>query len=239
MTPRAPSANPALRIAPAPDAGGVLKDFVRDETGAVFLEFLIVLFSFLFILFGVIQVALIAMASFFTHYANFMALRTAAVQYELFEDDFISESDFENKCRDTAAAALGPMEAYVYHHDFDILAKFWLRQRVNFEYEADAGAHPGGGGPAPKPVVIKGHLEYDYYLIVPFAGNVIAAFGKGKNIPSDERVMQEYAWEGGNQGIFGKEPYPLLRLRSNNDLSTEGGAPPHPHEMLIQRRWNY
>jgi hypothetical protein len=223
------SAGRRSRRSPGGNVRDGVRGFLADESGAVFLEFLIVLFAFMFILFGVIQVALISMASLFANYANFMALRTASVQYELFEDNFISQAALDLRCRATAAAALGPMEAYLYRHPTDITANADLQTRLTFTTRT---RDPQVNG---RPAVIQGRLQYQYYLIVPFAGNVIAAFGAGQSVPDNPRVMHDFAWQGGNA----IRPYPLLRLRTSNDLSTEGGGPPFFHDMLIQRRWVY
>ena len=138
-------------------------DLLADETGAVFLEFLIVLFPFMFILFGTIQIGLIATASFYTNYANFMALRTAAVRWELKENNIESSSNFNLRCKLAAMAAIQPIEHFWYKNPFDAGAQLDVANRVRVTIEAvnDNFTGPSGTNQANRPKFIKGHTEYD------------------------------------------------------------------------------
>jgi hypothetical protein len=235
----------------APAAGEAdlraLGRLLREEDGAMFLEFLIVLFPFMFILFGVIQVGLIVMASFYTNYANFMALRTASVWYEMKEDGFISQNELIQKCEETAGAALGPIEPYIYRHYYQPINRFTaagitgeafvqklLLRLLRVKFNLTEGTKVGG-----KPVTIKGVLDYEYPLVAPFAGGVIAAFGKQKHAKSGtddatNRVMHEFVSELAPLYLA----YPSLVIHSSDDLNPNG-SPPFPHEMVVQRRWTY
>ncbi len=206
-----------------------MQRFQSDEEGAVFLEFLIVLYAWMFVLFGVIQVGLIVIASFYVNYANFMALRTAAVHYELYEATWESKSKFDNTCRDAAVAALAPIERFYWKNPYSGFMS-WInaQNRTTFTWRTT------GGSP---PTIIEGSLSYRFFLVVPFVNRVIAAFdptGSDLDPPNRDRNMENFA---SDNTPWGK--YPTLNLRSNNSVDNQTGTPPLFHQMIIQRRWRY
>jgi hypothetical protein len=208
--------------------------FWGDERGAVFVEFIIVLYAFVFILLGVVQTGLMVCGSFYTNYANFMALRTAAVWLEHKEDGIISQDELNGtggKCRLAALRALKPMERYLFKNPTNTGARDRALGRINFILTEGGEAFDG------ESKFIDGRLEYEYPLIVPFVGRVISALAKGTGAPSAEneiRVGRNFAYD--VEGIG--ERYPTVTLRSNNELA-QGGSPPRPHRMAVQRRWKY
>ncbi len=197
------------------------KGFVQDETGAVFLEFIIVLFAWMFILFGVLQIGLIAIGAYYVNYANFMALRTAAVQYEYVEYGWINNREFRNLCEAQAAKSLAPLEpklwktqAMLPELDRD------LRRRLRFHY-------------IPTEPYMSGGLEYDFYMVIPFANYVIAAFDRRPPVSqsNSRRVMRNFQF-------VSSRTFPTIKLRSHNTVSGTNSIPAM-HKMLIQRRWRY
>lgn len=223
----------------------VLERFIEDEEGAVFLEFLIVLYAWMCILFGVIQCGLIAIGSFYVNYANFMALRTASVLYEFNEVGWISNSSFNRTCREVGLKALAPLERRYWTAPISAggvqegLDALMFRTRFVSRVNNSLGTTSDN-----KPLYIQGRFEYDYYLIVPFVNRVIAAFdpsGTDRDVPTgpgSNRVMHEFASDNTPQGRF-----PTFKLRSNNSvpspINRNPGSPPIMHNMIIQRRWKY
>lgn len=218
---------PASEGAAAP--AGVLSALRRlrdDDAGAAMLEFILVLYAFLFVLLGVVQVGLMVTASYYTNYANFMAMRAASVYYEAMEDGFISRSDFEQRCEKAALYALGPMERYWWTSG-DNDAESRALDRLEFKYEEGSDKLQDG-----RAASLKGRLEYDYRLIVPFVGRVISALGKGMTA----KPGAPFAYDTEGMGTR----YPTLKLGPNDELSDEtSGSPPRYHEILVQRRWQF
>lgn len=200
----------------------------RNEEGVAFLEFILVLYAFLFLLLGVVQVAMMALASFYTNYGNFMALRTAAVWYEPYQNEFISKGDFEDKCKEGALMAMAPIERYYYKTNSGS-AKSNALNRITFIYEEDTSMTDSDGRAA----MMKGRLEYDYQLWVPFVGRVISGLQKS-GVPQASRTTNAWAYD--KEG--GGSRYPTVKLRSNNDLNT-GESSPRTHKTLLQRRWKF
>ena len=210
-------------------------NFFRREEGAALIEFVIVLYPFFFLLLGTIQTALLVTASFYTGYANFMALRTASVHYESMENGLISESDFRRKCEEAALSALGPMEPYWWTNEKDSSSKTHALERINFIYKEDDEKLVYEN----KPAFLNGRLEYGYPLIMPFVNRVFSALSKDMTPEEGDYFSREtmYPYETETP----ENEFPTFTLRSNNDLSenitTEG--PPYFHKILIQRRWLY
>ena len=206
------------------------KGFWADERGAAFVEFIIALYAFLFVLLGVVQVGLMVCSSLYVNYGNYMALRTAAaVWQEPKEDGLISQSEFNDKCLGAALHALGPVERYHWKHPFDGSAKSNAQSRLHFTCNPTSDQFDG------KAKGLTGKLEYDCPMIVPFVGRVISALAKHTGQPSAEqenRVGQNFAYD-----TSAMDRYPTVTLRSNNDLG-QGGLP-RPHPVTIQRRWKY
>jgi hypothetical protein len=201
------------------------KGFLEDEQGAVMLEFLIVLFAWMFLLFGVIQIGLIAIASYYVNYANFMALRTASVHYEYVDYGWINYRQFRNICEHQAAISLTPMEPKRWRE-----ASRGIPPQVNADFMRRVRFVPSPYIPNAR--TMRGLLEYDYYLIVPFANYVIAAFDSTPPLTAtqERRVMQNFRTESA-------PTFPTIRLRSNNNA--DPGGPPGFHDIVIQRRWRY
>jgi len=206
----------------------------RDERGAAFLEFLIVLYAWMLLLFGIIQCGLLAIAAFYVNYANFMALRTASVHYEYYEAGWMSASALRDKCEKAALKALAPLERYYWKKSASLFGSSTseILNRIRFDYTTS------GNLPSPdnsKPVYIHGRLTYHFHLIVPFVNQVIYAFGQDYTAtpPDDSRVMKN---------VVGRIPpsrmTPTLRMQSRNNLNSDGG-PARYHDMVIQRRWRY
>ena len=194
----------------------------RNEEGVVFLEFILVLYAFLFVLLGVVQIALMSMASFYTNYGNFMALRTAAVWYEPYQNDFISKSDFESKCKEGALMAMAPIERYYYKTE-GFSARSKALNRIKFIYEEDTSITDSDG----RAGMMKGRLEYDYQLWVPFVGRVISGLQKA-GVPQASRTTN--AWTYDTEGAGTR--HPTVKLRSNNDLNTAESSPRTPDKGL-------
>ena len=185
------------------------------------LEFVIVLFAWMFILFSVIQVGLIAIGAYYVNYANFMALRTAAVQYEYVSYDWINERQFKDLCESQAMKSLAPLEPRTWRtQNMPPDANRDFRQRVRFHNQR-------------RGAFMRGALEYDYYMVVPFANYVIAAFDSRPPVSNtnEVRVMRNFR-------SVATPTYPTIKLRSHNGVSGSGNVP-EMHRMLIQRRWRY
>jgi hypothetical protein len=143
-------------------------------------------------------------------------------------------TDLDNEMRCAAALhALGPMERYYFKHQDDAGARSDALSRIRFFCTEATGTYDG------RCKAIKGRLEYDYYLIIPFVGRVLSGMannvGYKPTAEQDNRVGQNFAYDTTGLGTT----YPKVTLRSNNDLSQDGGDPPHPHELAVQRRWKY
>lgn len=216
-----------------PDGRSPWQDLARGEEGAAFLEFLIVLYAWMALLFGVIQFGLIAISAFYVNYANFMALRTAAVQYEYYEAGWMSESAFRTQCERAAAKALAPQERFYWKKTASFsgyqTAFNQIMARTRFDYTT-SGSLPDG-----KPAYIHGRLTYRFHMIAPFVNLVINAFANNPYVQpiDDRRVMQNFVSERPASGML-----PTLRMQSRNDLRSDGG-PIYYHDMVIQRRWRY
>jgi hypothetical protein len=206
----------------------VARRFRKDERGTAFLEFILIIYAFLFILMGVVQTGLMVSASFYTNYAAFMAMRTAAVQYEVMEDNFISQNDFETRCKYGALTALGPIERFWWQNELRIDKAQEILSRIRFVYEESSDRFDGRANQ------LKGRLEYDYRLIVPFVGRVIAGLTQSGVPAADRAGARSFAYD----TTTAWNRYPTVKLRSNNDLNPDG-SPPRFHQMVIQRRWKF
>jgi len=205
-------------------ADSLVADFCRDERGAVFLEFLIVLYAWMLLLFGVIQVGLIAIAAYYLNYGHFMAMRTASATVQWIDHGFVSESQWKRMAADQAAKSMGPLHRH-----------FWVNNNTSSlqtekNYTQFEATRERSGDVVTK---ISGQTTYQYPLIVPFVNFVIAAFQENMDPPDENRVMQNVATYVPPAGGM-----PRLRMKSRNGLS-EGGGNSENHEILAQWRWRY
>ncbi len=189
-----------------------------DERGTALIEFILVMYPFLFLLMGVVQMAMLAMGALYVNYANFMALRTASVWYEPKEYGYIGDTEYDLRCKTAAMMALGPLERYAWVQN-DAASQAEVLTRLSFDSSVD-------GGDAN---LLKGKLSYDFYLWVPFAGRVISGLMKN-GVPAGESTRDVIAGESETP----LNATPILTLRSRNDFADDGY-----HRVVIQRRWKY
>jgi hypothetical protein len=202
----------------------------RDEQGAVMLEFIIVLYVFLFLLLGILQFGLLGIASYYVNYSNYMACRTAAVHLDQMENGVITKQLFNGKILEQAALSLGPLEPQLWKDPTNTTKLHDVKKRIQFYWRNGGTAISQPDGTVQKG--LRGRLEYRYYLVVPFMNGLIAAFQHSFSSQDDQWVFEK-AQSG--------EPYPSITLTSNFDLTirTASESPPYDHPMNISRRWVY
>jgi hypothetical protein len=204
--------------------GSLVADFCRDERGAVFLEFLIVLYAWMLLLFGVIQVGLIAIAAYYLNYGHFMAMRTASATVQWIDHGFVSESQWKRMAADQAAQSMGPLHRYFWvNNDFSSL-------QTEKNYTNFIATREKTGSVV---TTIRGQTTYEYPLIVPFVNFVIAAFQENMTPLNENRVMQNVATYVPPSGGM-----PRLRMKSRNSIPDPGDDPEF-NEILAQWRWRY
>ncbi|MFC1601585.1 TadE/TadG family type IV pilus assembly protein [Candidatus Sumerlaeota bacterium] len=154
---------------------GDIMHFHKDEEGQAMTEFAIILPALLFLVFGILQLMLITNASYMLSLANFYALRTGVVHYELYQYR-LETGNLENKMKEAAVETLLPILPRLFRDPVNYGLTVMLEVRglsgiiINTRPNVGSSIATSDGTNW-----LECQTEMPYHLFVPFAGAIIAS----------------------------------------------------------------
>lgn len=230
----------------APDFARSCRRFLKDEDGQSMVEFIVIMPILLFLIMGIVQFMLMANVSYFLHYGNFMAMRTASARWEM---SVVGKPGQGGQITKIPNAVIQEAErtlrycllpvAYIRGDKLNSLLLLSMTAKVRMALDA-----PNNNTPADW---IQAYSEYRYPLYIPLAKDVIYAISLGRK-SSTTKWWESLPYDD-NLEVFGftipnMDPWKLLLDLKTLEFKTNSGRKgqgPHknqyPHRELIQRRW--
>ena len=214
-------------------------NFPRDEQGQAMTEFTIILPVLLFLVFGILQLMLISNASYMLNLANYYALRTGVVHYELYQYDFESSpSDLEAKMKEAAVKELLPIMPRLLR---DPVKYFMTAVPVVLNTRPDVGQNIAESD---RTNWLACQTEMPFHLYVPFAGAIIASIFHWSEwgINPSNRLLEEGILIREHPLSLGHPLWPYIWMKSRNYDFQNTRAPSNStnlkdmHQMAIARR---
>ncbi|MBN1516575.1 hypothetical protein JXA32_08395 [Candidatus Sumerlaeota bacterium] len=236
-----------------------LRDFGKNQSGQALTEFCIILPLLLFLIFGNIQVMLIANAQSFMNLANFYALRTGIVHYERYQyslQESSDENNLQSKMRQGALDALAPVLPRYWYDSFDLSAMamaIWARTTIHFNIETIPDVSSSISANDRTNWLQCRVKHFDYCCYVPFAGGIIASL-HWWSVTLPAAINNDWAKEimGRNEfsgiairpfiGLPNDPMWPYIRMQTKNYNFQSSRSPSNDtdllnyHRMAIARR---